>query len=292
MVRVDDILRNRQRHIVSNPGSALGVLDDVPSVARMTPHLRELFRRETPGFVQHPVGHADLADVVERRETGEELDPLGGQVVAEVGMLRQLLRDDACVLLRALGMPAGFRITNARQRQQRLHHQPMRLLCLEAGALGAAALDAEGGDGHRRQAAEQAQGRIEREKYAPSVASSDREPVHAATTKDSAAIAPQMSPNRATTSAVTVPRPMTACVSSVTPCSGRYMKSRCSRLSATVAWTSTPANNVSSGVATTSRVPRAVVPTKTIRSRSRSGGTFPFKTSIAEMYGKVRFTPR
>ena len=52
----------------------------------------------------------------------------------------------------------------------------------------------------------------------------------------------------------------------MTPYSGRRMKSCCSRLSATVACTSTPANSVSSGVDTTSRVPRAVVPTNTILS--------------------------
>ena len=60
-----------------------------------------------------------------------------------------------------------------------------------------------------------------------------------------------------------MPRASTICVSSATPYSGRRMKSCCSRLSATVACTSTPANSVSSGVATTSRVPSAVVPTNT-----------------------------
>ena len=59
-----------------------------------------------------------------------------------------------------------------------------------------------------------------------------------------------------------------------------------------VACTSTPANNVSSGVATTSRVPSAVVPTKTILSRSDPEGTAPFSTSAAERYGKVFFFPR
>ena len=57
-----------------------------------------------------------------------------------------------------------------------------------------------------------------------------------------------------------------------TPYSGRRMKSCCSRLSATVACTSTPANSVSSGVATTSRVPSAVVPTNTILSLKASAG--------------------
>ena len=53
-------------------------------------------------------------------------------------------------------------------------------------------------------------------------------------------------------------------------------------MSATVACTSTPANSVSSGVATTSRVPSAVVPTKTILSRRASRGTVPLSTSAAE----------
>ena len=46
-------------------------------------------------------------------------------------------------------------------------------------------------------------------------ASSDRDPVHVAMRNETAAIAPQMRPNRATMRAVTVPTPITTCVSSV-----------------------------------------------------------------------------
>ena len=49
------------------------------------------------------------------------------------------------------------------------------------------------------------------------------------------------------------------------------MKSRRRRLSATVACTSTPANSVSSGVETTSRVPSAVAPTNTSPWREGAG---------------------
>ena len=49
-----------------------------------------------------------------------------------------------------------------------------------------------------------------------------------------------------------------------------------------MACTSTPANSVSSGVATTSRVPSAVVPTNTILPRSAPAGTWPLRTSAAE----------
>src|SRR5512132_3690448 len=59
------------------------------------------------------------------------------------------------------------------------------------------------------------------------------------------------------------------------------MKSACSRSSATVACTSTPANSVSRGVATTSRVPSAVVPTNTILSVNVPAGVWPLSTSAA-----------
>ena len=55
-----------------------------------------------------------------------------------------------------------------------------------------------------------------------------------------------------------------------------------SRLSATVAWTSTPAKRVSSGVDTTSRLPSAVVPTNTMAFLNTSPASRPASTSTAE----------
>ena len=83
-------------------------------------------------------------------------------------------------------------------------------------------------------------------------------PTRAANATQPAQPRPHASPNRAADKRRERRRaPATTRVSRATPFSGRRMKSRCSRLSATVAWTSTPVNNVSSGVETTSRVPSA-----------------------------------
>jgi hypothetical protein len=70
------------------------------------------------------------------------------------------------------------------------------------------------------------------------------------------------------------------------------MKSCLRRLSATVACTSTPVNEVSMGVATTSRVPSAVVPTKTIVPANTSDRALPLSTSAADTYGKACLAPR
>ena len=62
-----------------------------------------------PGLVQQPIGHADLADVVERREARQQFDALGRQIVAELGMRGELLGErPACT--------AGFAASGGRFR--------------------------------------------------------------------------------------------------------------------------------------------------------------------------------
>jgi len=68
VVRVDDVLGDRQRHIIAYPRRTLGVFDHIASVSRMPPHLGELLRSQMPGLVQNAVGHADLADVMQGRQ--------------------------------------------------------------------------------------------------------------------------------------------------------------------------------------------------------------------------------
>ena len=108
--------------------------------------------------------------------------------------------------------------------------------------------------------------------------------------KDAATALPKMAALIA--AAQLAPPAPVATVSSITACSGRRRKSPRSRLSATVACTSTAANNVSSGVATTSRVPSAVVPMNTILFANAFGSVRPPSTSAAETYGNVRLAPR
>ena len=67
--------------------------------AEVLAHLGQFVGRQLAGFVEHAIGYADLADVVERRQAGEELDALRREVVVEAGMLRQLLREDARVFV-------------------------------------------------------------------------------------------------------------------------------------------------------------------------------------------------
>ena len=93
-------------------------------------HLLVLFRRELAGLVQQMVGHADLADVVQRRQARQQIDALRRQVIAKRRVLRQLLGEQAAVLLNAARMAAGVRIAHFGQRQQRAHHQPLRQVLL------------------------------------------------------------------------------------------------------------------------------------------------------------------
>jgi hypothetical protein len=52
----------------------------------VAPHLDELLRRERARLVEHLVRDADLADVVQRRQARQEVDPIRGQILTEVGM--------------------------------------------------------------------------------------------------------------------------------------------------------------------------------------------------------------
>ena len=118
------------------------------------------------------------------------------------------------------------------------------------------------GHRHRRERAADAQRRIERrEEGAVARQQSSRTRPTGRRSAPMARAEPHARPKRGDEQRRERPRStITSCVSIATRCSGVDRKSRCSRLSATVACTSTPAKSVSSGVATTSRVPSAVVP--------------------------------
>ena len=114
------------------------------------------------GLVEDVIGHADLADVVERREAREQVDSIGCEEVAEPGFRRQLLREHARVGLRPARVLARLRVPDFGERQQRLHHQALRRHLLLAGLIGALPLAREASDGHRRECRQQSHGRKER----------------------------------------------------------------------------------------------------------------------------------
>ena len=121
------------------------------------------------------------------------------------------------------------------------------------------------------------------DRYCPRADSCHRIVNQTATRNTAPEIVPSGSPTLATSSVMAMPSASTVTTSIVNACSARDRKSRRSRLSAIVAWTSTPANLVSSGVDTTSRLPSAVVPTKTMAFLKTSPASRPASTSTAEM---------
>src|SRR5436190_21732833 len=98
MMRVDDVLRDREDGIIAHAHPLLRLENHFSSEHWMFLHLRTLFFRERAGLVEDVIGNADLADIVERRETGQEIDPLRRQVVAKIRMPGKLRRETPRVL--------------------------------------------------------------------------------------------------------------------------------------------------------------------------------------------------
>jgi hypothetical protein len=53
-------------------------------------HDGKLVRIQLAGLEQDPVGHADLADVVQRGRFEQQIDGLGGQLCTKAGMLAEV----------------------------------------------------------------------------------------------------------------------------------------------------------------------------------------------------------
>jgi len=124
----------------------------------LTPERVELLGGQLARFVEHRIRNADLADVVQRRERREQIDSLRCQVGRVVPVPRQLLRQDACVLLRPPRVLTGLGVLDLGQREQRLDHEPLRILLLASLTIGPAALEGERGERGRRQDGAQADG--------------------------------------------------------------------------------------------------------------------------------------
>ena len=80
-MRIDDVLGDGQGQVVAHAGGTFGVLDHRTAMRRMLAHLLELFLRQRARLVEDRIRNANLADVVKRREAGEQLDALGRQIV-------------------------------------------------------------------------------------------------------------------------------------------------------------------------------------------------------------------
>ena len=83
-VCVDDILCERQGHVVTNADGTLGLLDDIAAVSRMLSHLDHFVRRQPSWLVQHAIRHSHFTDIVQRRQAGQKLHALRRQVVSIV----------------------------------------------------------------------------------------------------------------------------------------------------------------------------------------------------------------
>ena len=86
----------------------------------MLAHLGQFLGRQRSRLVQHLIADADLADVVKRRQRGQQIDALARQVGAELGVGRQLLREQPRVALGPQRVAAGLGVAHLGQRQQRL----------------------------------------------------------------------------------------------------------------------------------------------------------------------------
>ena len=110
-----------------------------PSVG-MPLHLGVLGVGQMAGLVQDGVGDADLADVVERRQGGDQVDPLGRQDPPVRRMRRQARGQQPDVFLGAAGVPAGVDVAGLGQCGQRLDDQLLGLVAAAVLGVGAAAL--------------------------------------------------------------------------------------------------------------------------------------------------------
>ena len=100
--------------------------DRFGSVQRVPLHLLVLLRRQPVRLQEDPVGHADLADVVERGEPEEEIHGGVVQPVPEPGVFLQASGQDPDVVPGPLDVAAGFVVPGLRQGGQALDDRVLR----------------------------------------------------------------------------------------------------------------------------------------------------------------------
>src|SRR4029453_11084204 len=80
---VDDVFGQREDGVVSHSCLLFSFEDDVTAVNWMAPHRSELPGSWCAWLVENAIGHADLADVMERREARQQIDPFRRQILVE-----------------------------------------------------------------------------------------------------------------------------------------------------------------------------------------------------------------
>ena len=128
VMREHDVLGEAQHLVVVHAGQRLGLEQRVVAERGVLLHLRVFAGGELTRLVQDRVGDADLADVVERRQRGDEVDAVRRQVVAVVAAGGDRRGEQARVLLGASGVTPGLDIAGLGERGQRLHDQALGLV--------------------------------------------------------------------------------------------------------------------------------------------------------------------
>ena len=209
--------RSRQRHVVAHADFRSVVEDDIAAVDGMLPHLeRARPSVSAPGLFSRLSGTPTLPMSCSGASVGEQLDSLGRQVAAEIGMRRELAARGPRVLLRPPRMPAGFGVPDLDEREQRLDHQSLRGDLVAAGSIGADALDHRLArtvmTGERDDKADRRKER--RQERAVSRKQRDRPAPTRPTRQTARRRAPQARPNATTSSAASTPSVRTTSVSS------------------------------------------------------------------------------
>ena len=180
------------------------------------------------------------------------------------------------VLLRAPGVPPGVFVARGSQRRERLHDETLRLLPAHAFRVGPPAFRGQLRRAARGGAKPQARpGRSSAtpRRRSPQTTRARRTTPSRRRPRPGRRRARRPRATRPTTPASAAARADSS--SRVAANSGRSALRPPSSVSASVACSSTPGKRGSSAVATTSRTPSAVAPTKTIRPASRPAGTRP-----------------
>src|SRR5262249_31988518 len=100
---------------------------------------------ERSSLSQDEIGHADLADVVDRRQPGDEVDRLGREKVAEARVGGEILAERLHVFLRAEEVAAGLVIARVRERRQGIEQELPCLPQILGRSVGASTLPKETG---------------------------------------------------------------------------------------------------------------------------------------------------
>ena len=273
VVRVDDFLGRASTSLSCTPArcSALSRLS-WPSVAcRFISAYSSSVR--WPGLVQHGVGDADLADVVQRRQRGDEIDALGREHPPVGGLAARVVASSRTYswVRRACRPVSSSRVSvsevsvwtmscwacSRRRSRRRPGAVRRRAAAPRHGR-------AEAQAGQRADRRDHGAGRAEEQARAPNQTAAPGRPPRQRRGGAAPRHAPPRRARRRGQRESTAPAVG----------AGRWPAPP-SSVSATVACSSTPGKRGSSGVATTSRTPSAVAPTKTIRPVNVPGGEPP-----------------